>query len=235
MNMVAGSFTRFAVFWTPPPGPLALFGAAWLGWDPATGRPVDHPAIDGIAVAEVTATPRKYGLHGTMKAPFRLAPDTTPDSLCAGLDAVAASWSPVILDAVALGRIGNFLCLRPEGDTAPLDALAAETVRRLDPLRAPLTEAEIARRRRSDLSPEADALMLRWGYPHVMGHFRFHVTLSGPLDDDMAGRVETELGPRLAPLLPRPFPIDALTLMGEDADGWFHAFHRAPLTGGTAP
>ena len=28
------SFGRYAVFVTPPPGPLADFGAAWLGWDP---------------------------------------------------------------------------------------------------------------------------------------------------------------------------------------------------------
>jgi hypothetical protein len=33
------------------------------------------------------------------------------------------------------------------------------------------------------------------------------------------------------PVVPRPFPVDALSLMGEDAQGRFHLIRRQPLGG----
>jgi len=227
------TFMRYAVYWTPPPGPLARFGAAWLGWDPVASAEVDAPEfapeIPGTSLRQITARPRTYGFHATIKAPFRLAPGKTEDGLCAAFHSLARNQPPVRLDALKLARMGRFLCLRPESDSAALNALAAEAVRQLDPFRAPLTGDEIARRRRSRLSPEADALLLRWGYPHVMERFQFHATLTGPLKDAEADAVEAALPPLLEPLLPRPFWIDALTLMGEDASGRFHALCRVPL------
>ncbi|MFX0542243.1 DUF1045 domain-containing protein [Roseovarius sp. S4756] len=231
--MPSGPYLRYAIYWTPAPGPLASFGAHWLGWDPACGSERSHPPAEDLPVAQITARPRKYGLHATIKAPFRLVEDQTFEGLRGALDSFAGQCAPIQLESLGLARLGRFLCLRPEGDTTALTALAAGTVRQLDAFRAPLTEAEIARRRHGRLSPEADALLLRWGYPHVMEQFRFHVTLTGPLDDDMAARTRRVLTPLLDPLLPRPFAIDALTLMGEDADGRFHALHRAPLTNST--
>ena len=57
-------FARYAVYYTPEPGPLADFGAAWLGWDIATGAEVAHPDLPGLPrpVTELTATPRKLRL-----------------------------------------------------------------------------------------------------------------------------------------------------------------------------
>ncbi|MFX0545375.1 DUF1045 domain-containing protein [Roseovarius sp. S1116L3] len=225
--MPSGPYLRYAIYWTPAPGPLAGFGADWLGWDPVTGSERPHIATADLPIAQITARPRKYGLHATLKAPFRLATDRTFDGLRSALDRFAGRCAPVQLEGLSLARLGKFLCLRPEGDSSALTALAADTVQQLDSFRAPLTETEIARRRHAHLSPEADALMLRWGYPHVMARFRFHVTLTGPLDDDMAARTKRALAPLLDPLLPRPFAIDALTLMGENENGWFHALHRA--------
>jgi putative phosphonate metabolism protein len=227
-----GAYARYAIYWTPPPGPLARFGAEWLGWDPASSAEVDVPEFASPNLRQITARPRYYGLHATLKAPFRMATGQTEGGLRDALDRLAKGQPPVCLKALALARMGRFICLRPEGETAMLDALAAEVVRRLDPFRAPSTEAEIARRSRARPAPDADALMLRWGYPHVMERFRFHVTLTGPLKDAETASVEAVLMHLLAPLLTRPFRIDALTLMGEDAQGRFHAIGRAPLTGG---
>ena len=74
-------------------------------------------------------------------------------------------------------------------------------------------------------------MLQRWGYPHVMEEFRFHMTLTGSLPAAELAAVEAVLAPRLALLLPAPFAIDALTLLGEDADGRFHQISRAALTG----
>ena len=227
-------YRRYAIYYAPEPGPLADFGAAWLGWDPARGAPVAHPAIDGLPapVAELTETPRKYGFHGTVKPPFRLAEGTDAAALHAAAQDLCAARAPVRLAGLRLSRLGRFLALTPEGDAGALAALAGTVVRDLDSFRAPLTEAEIARRRPDRLSPAQRDLLDTWGYPYVFEEFRFHLTLTGPLPDDAtAAAVEAALAPVLAPILPRPFTIASLCLFGEDADGRFHLLHRYALSG----
>ncbi|MCP6151516.1 DUF1045 domain-containing protein, partial [Klebsiella pneumoniae] len=63
-----------------------------------------------------------------------------------------------------------------------LEDLAGCAVVDLDPLRAPLTAAEMARRRPEDLSERQRDHLLAYGYPYVLADFRFHMTLTGPLD-----------------------------------------------------
>lgn len=224
-------FTRFAVYYAPEPGALADFAAGWLGWDPVAGARCPYPEIAGLPrpVAEITATPRKYGFHGTLKPPFRLT--GSREALESDLAALAARMAPIELDGLALHRLGGFLALTPEGDLAPLEALAAETVRALDSHRAPAPEAELARRRNAGLSPRQEGYLLQWGYPYVMEEFRFHLTLSGKLPGDEADAVAAALEPVLAPILPRPFRIGELCLFGEDGEGMFHLVHRYALTG----
>lgn len=223
-------FQRYAIY-VMPDGPLADFGAAWLGWDALAGRGVDHPETADLPrpLAEITATPRRYGFHATMKPPFRLAQDTTLAALMHDLAAICDRLDPVTLEGLRLSRLGGFLALTPEGDTTALDALAAEAVTALDRHRTPPPPAELARRRKSGLSPAQEANLTRWGYPYVLGEFRFHITLTGNLPQKRAEAVAQHLAPRLAPLLPRPWRVDSLCLMGEDQDGFFHLIHRYPL------
>ncbi len=227
------NFTRYAIYYTPAPGPLADFGAAWLGWDADAGRSVPHPQVPDLPapVEEITATPRKYGLHATIKPPFRAAPDTSPDEIEAALAGFCAGRGPVVLDGLDLAQLGRFLALRPRGSETALNAMAAEAVRGLDAFRAPLTDPEIARRRAAGLSPAQDALLLRYGYPFVMEEFRFHITLTGKLPKAQARQTAKALAPHLAPLLPAPFTIDGLSLMGEDEAGRFHVISRHAFTG----
>lgn len=222
---------RLAVYWTPPPGPLADALAAWLGWDPARGVPVPHPELPGLPrpVAEITEAPRHYGAHATLGPPLRLAPGRSAEEVAAAVEGLARRLPPCRADGLRLGRMGGFVALRPEGDASALGALAAEVVRALDPLRARPDEAELAKRRAAGLDAQEEALLLRWGYPYVMEAFRFHVTLSGSLPD--AEAVEAALRPALEPLLPRPFVVDALSLMGEGPDGRFRLLSRHPLQG----
>ncbi len=229
-------FRRFGIYYTPQNGAFATFGAHWLGWDIETGKAVAHPEIAGLPrpVADLTATPRKYGLHGTIKPPFRLAEGTTQEGLETAIATLAARLAPVTLEGLTLNRIGSFLALTTKGDQAPLAALAGAVVKGLDTFRAAPSDDELARRRQSRLSPRQEALLTQWGYPYVMEEFRFHITLTGRLAKGEAAQVQTALAPHLAPLLPVPFKVPDLTLVGEDEDGMFHEIQRFALSGSSA-
>ncbi len=226
------TFTRYAIYYAPPAdAEWTQFATSWLGWDMETGAPVAHPAVDGIGVASVTEVPRKYGLHATMKPPFRLRDGQTVEALYEACTTLAARHAPVSLDGLEIARLGRFLALRPVGETRALNALAAACVQELDGFRAPASEAELARRRAANLTPAQDVNLVQWGYPYVLEAFRFHITLSGKLAKPVLAEVEAALVTHLAPKLPAPFRIDDLALMGEAEDGRFHLIHRYALSG----
>ena len=220
------SFTRFAIY-DPGPAPLADFGARWLGWDTRAGQ-----ACAPLAPPAWTEAACRYGFHATIKPPFRLAEGALVSDLTAALRDLAARLSPVHLQGgLVLTDLDGFLALTPRSQPPALTDLAASVVRDLDPFRAPLTEAEIARRRPETLSQTARANLDRWGYPHVMEDFRYHMTLTGPLDGSDAAAARAALTPHLAKLLPDPHPIIELALMAEDQDGFFHDLTRCRLGG----
>ncbi|MEZ5754582.1 MAG: DUF1045 domain-containing protein [Paracoccaceae bacterium] len=227
-------YERYAIYYAPRDGDFARAMAGWLGWDPRAGQaappPPDLPHLPAL-LADLTRTPRRYGFHGTLKAPFRLAPGLTRADIEAAITHLAARCAPPVLPGLALRCIDGFLALCPEGDDTTLNDLAAEVVTRLDPLRAPLTDREIARRHPETLSPRQRDLLATWGYPHVMEDFRFHLTLTDRLSPEMAAGVAAALGPWLAPLLPRPFVIEDLCLFAEDGAQRFHLLSRHALTG----
>lgn len=223
-------FKRYAIYLTLPDGPLAQFGAAWLGWDLAQGRSVTHPSI-GLEVEPLTRRPRKYGLHGTIKPPFALARGTTAQGLADATAALCTTTAPITLQGLRLARLGGFLALVPEGDTDALAQLAGTVVKGLDQFRAPPTTAELARRRTAGLTEAQERNLTDWGYPYVLDCFRFHITLTGPLPPETCAGVEATLAAHIGPLLPQPFTVDRLTLCGEDAQGQFHALHNYGLTG----
>lgn len=223
-------FERYAVFYTPPAGAFAAFGAAWLGWDSAKVGPVAHPEGTGLDLPKLTARPRKYGFHATLKAPFYPTKGTTEETLRAAVAACAGRHGPVDLQALQLETKGGFLSLRPTTEPTPLRQLARAVVQELDPLRAPLTPEDIARRRKSRLTARQDQQMLDWGYPYVFDDFNFHMTLSGPLKGVPDNEVITRAQIALGPVLPKAPLVDALTLMGQDQEGRFHQLLRVHLT-----
>jgi hypothetical protein len=180
-------------------------------------------------VADLTATPRRYGFHATIKPPFRLAAGAAPAELVVACEGLCADLGPVQLDGLQLTDLDGFLALTPAGDTGALDALAARAVADLDAFRAPAPPDEIARRRAAGLTPRQEALLDRWGYPYVMEEFGFHMTLTGRLAPALRGAVAAGLDDWLAPVLPRPFEIGHLALAGEGPDGRFRLVGRWPL------
>lgn len=224
------TFTRYAVYWRPDPGPLADFGAAWLGWDAATGTRPAHPDL-GVDAADLTAAPRKYGLHGTIKPPMYLADGKTPDALFTAFTDLCAALAPVTLQGLQLSRLGGFLALTPRGDQTALATLASRFVRDLDAFRAAPSPAELERRRARNLSARQEQYLSDFGYPYVMDEFRFHVTLTGQMPTDQADAVSALLQPHVAPLIEGPFHVTSMMLLGQDEDGMFHDIHRAELSG----
>ncbi|MDO6591073.1 xylose isomerase [Loktanella sp. D2R18] len=224
-------FERYAIFYTPPPGPFADFCSAWLGWDNRTGRACPHPQIADFDVTALTQTPRKYGIHATLKAPFRLAKGCSPDDLADATGALAATLPAFNLAGLALKHHRGFLALRPRGDVTVLNAFTQAIVETLDPFRAPAPPEELARRRKANLTERQEANLMAWGYPYVDADFHFHLTLSGRIDPGLGADVTDALAPHLLPLVPRPFPINQISLMGEDAAGMFHEIHRYDLSG----
>lgn len=225
------AFTRYAIYFTPAAGPLSDFGAAWLGWDAERGAAVAHPEISDLPapIAEITEAPRRYGLHATIKPPFRLAKGSTEADLVAAFASFCATTAAVALSGVDIAPLGRFLALVPKGDQDAALGLATATVAALDSFRAPLAPAELARRRVAGLTAAQEALLLRWGYPYVMDAFRFHITLTGKQPRSALCATRAVLAQHLTPLLPCPFLIDALSLMGEDDAGYFHLILRHAL------
>ncbi|MCU0829754.1 MAG: DUF1045 domain-containing protein [Tabrizicola sp.] len=221
---------RLAVYYAPRAGAFAAKANSWLGWDPVTGQTLAQPQVPGIGdPAEITVDPRRYGFHGTIRAPFRLAPGLSQDAAAEAVAGLARRLAPVTCDGLRLENLRGFLALTPMGCEAALLELGAAVVEVTNPLRAPLTAEDVARRRPDQLTPRQRHLLEIWGYPHVMEEFRFHLTLTDRLPDPEPAL--TALEAHFAPVLPRPFVIEDLCLFGEDAHGRFHLLHRYALTG----
>ena len=225
--------TRYAVYFAPPPRDFSRLAAGWLGWDPATGQTLPRPTLPGsdADVAAITRDAGRYGFHATLRAPFRPGVGISAARIADTVAALAAGLLPVTCTGLQLENLQGFLALTPIGGRAALRTLAAAIVRATDPLRAPLTAAEIARRRPDRLTARQRQLLNRWGYPFVLQEFGFHMTLTDRLPPDQAAGMLHRLGAHIAPVLPRPFRIDDLCLFGEDAGGRFHLMHRFALAG----
>ena len=224
---------RYAIYAAPARGSaLGKWGAAWLGRDAETGAAVPPPALSGWtaeAVARVTEFPRHYGLHATLKPPFRLAAGETEAGLSEALARFAEGRAPPPPARLRLASLAGFLALVPDDDAAPLCRLADDCVEHLDRFRAPPSAEELARRREARLSAREEAHLERWGYPYVFDTFRFHITLSGSLPEAQRRRLAASLAPLLAPVLAEPLRIPDLALFVSEAGGAFRLVRRFRL------
>ncbi len=142
------------------------------------------PVIKGIsdeAFHQVTAAPRRYGWHATLKAPFSLSPGADVEQVRAALKKIAASSSTFEMPPLRVARLNDFLAIVPQTHSAAADAVAARCVVELQPLAAALSATELQRRRQAQLTPAQDDLLVSWGYPFVLDQFQFHCSLTGSL------------------------------------------------------
>jgi putative phosphonate metabolism protein len=230
----SGGSGRYALYWAPQEGSdLARLGSTWLGLgegSDAAGSPPPIPGFDASRIHLLTAEPRRYGLHATLKPPFALAAGTDLASLRLALSEFAALQASVALPALEVTLLDRFIALTPSAASPGLDALAADCVTRFDRFRAPPAAAELARRRSAGLSPAEEAHLLRWGYPYVLDRFRFHVTLTGPLDPAEAQRLMPPLSRMFQPVTRAPVVVADIALFHEPARcAQFRLLERFPL------
>lgn len=224
-------FNRYGIYMTPKAEPLAGLGASWLGWSLENGSSVPHPSELETTLREITQTPRKYGFHGTIKPPFHLAEHTSYDALFDAAITLCEGLSPVSVKGFQIKQIGHFLALTPCGDLSPLANLAAEVLQGLDQFRAPPSEDELNRRRKTVLTPLQETNLKNWGYPYVLEEFNFHITLTGHIADSEATHLAEVAQAHFGSELDQTIAIQSLVLVGEAGDGRFHALHRLPLLG----
>jgi putative phosphonate metabolism protein len=224
---------RFAIFAAPGSGPadMGTTGATstllreraeqWLGRG-ASGSPVTPGLPEGwtrAAVDAITIDARRYGFHGTLKPPFRIADGQTAEDLDAAVARFAAGTAEVLVPRLRLARLGGFFALVPGAEAPELNALADEVVKGFDDFRAPPTEAELARRDPASLTPRQRELLAAWGYPYVLDEFRFHLTLTDRIPERERPAVERVLSDWFAPVLDTTVPVDALAVFTEAEPG----------------
>ncbi len=214
---------RYALYFTPPASHrLTQLASRWLGRDAFSDRAFEPAAAGGFAADEIarhTESPRRYGFHGTLKAPFALAdPEDHPEFLAALMNFCSAR-DRFPMPRLSVSRLGPFFALTPAEPSDALQAMADDVVREFDHFRAPLSEADIARRSPERLSETERAHLKRWGYPYVFDAFRFHMTLTGPVPETDAARMERLLEDHFAPVLAEPLDFDSLALFIEPKRG----------------
>jgi Protein of unknown function (DUF1045) len=235
---------RFAIYAAPGSGSADAAAALlreraeqWLGRS-AAGEAVTPGVPAGWtreAVDAITVSARRYGFHGTLKAPFHLAPGRTPGELDTALAQFAAAHERVLVPRLRVTRLGGFFALTPgagtvgeselvegtgaETEAAELHALAAAVVIAFDGFRASPTEVELARRDPAPLTPRQRELLAAWGYPYVLDEFRFHLTVTDRIPAARQPAVERTVTDWFAASLGATVPVDALALFTEAEPG----------------
>lgn len=225
---------RYAIYFAPGhDAPLHALGSRWLGRDSIKGTVIEQPVVPGMTanrLHEVTAAPRGYGFHATLKPPFHLKPGHAPEALLEASRALAREHEPYEVNMV-LRQFSDFFALMQGQSKAATRALAAAAVSELDGFRALPGERELDRRRKVGLSGAQEFLLQRWGYPYVMNEFRFHMTLSQRITDDAeADAMRTTLRLHFAEILECPQRIDAIAVFRQGQSGApFVQVERFPL------
>ena len=215
------NYPRYAIYFAPVPGsPWWSFGRYWLGRDPVSDRGIEQPRISGISaerLIELTADPRRYGFHATLKAPFALAPGVAAADLYRAAATFSRAQNAFPLGRLGLQSMGSFLALRPVCMPPQLNALARDCVEHFDALRAAPESGDLARRRAAGLTPRQGSLLARWGYPYVMEEYRFHLTLTCDVPGAEAQMLRAGLLPLLEQLGDEPLPLDAIGVFVQEA------------------
>ncbi len=219
---------RVALYWTSEiSDPLTQAGNAWLGRDAELATEVPQPPIAGLP--EVTAAPRLYGFHATLRPPMRLA--TGWEEFIQAAYAVAEAVPPFDLPRLQVAGMDGFLALRETARSPLLQGLADACVRGTDRHRLRPDAAELARRRTARLSARQDEMLLRWGYPYVLQEWRFHVTLSRRLTDAEMARLMPAAELHLAAALAVKRRVTEIAVFTQLGDQAFRIAKRIALRG----
>ncbi|ASJ70540.1 DUF1045 domain-containing protein [Granulosicoccus antarcticus] len=184
---------RYALYFSPVTNScLAAFGAASLGRSATLARAtnVGSPHPNKARWLALTQPPAHYGFHATLKAPFELRSGTNIEALTQELKQFARELSPIPLEGLAPRQLSGFAALTLPSQPAALRTLAQKVVETFEPYRQPLSDTDIQRRKKQQLTPRQTELLEQYGYPYVDEEFRFHMTLTGPITEQDNDYVE---------------------------------------------
>lgn len=235
-RILADQGPRYAIYFVPAADSrLYRYGSSVLGYDCYAGRPVDFPDQFGAGAVnwkEVTAAPRRYGFHATLKAPFFLSPACTERQLVNALENFTRLGHAVHSFAPTVRLFDGFGAVVPVEATASLDSLAASCTTLFDAYRAPMSPQERARRIALGLSQSQIQNLDRWGSPYVMSDFRFHMTLTGTLPPRRRGAIVAALLDNFRRMRVEPsIAVDGIALVKQDSpNGSFRIIDRCMLS-----
>jgi len=225
---------RYAIYFAPSRTSLLWRTASrWLGRDAAGNARLAQPEVPGYSaqtLVALTQSPRRYGFHATLKPPFRLGEGQSVAALCEALARFAGERVAFALPELEVAPLSGFLALLPKVRSEALHALADDCVTAFDAFRRPLEASELARRRGAGLTARQEALLARFGYPYVLDQFRFHMTLTGPVEGPESAHLQPWLQRHFAVSLREPIQVRDLCLFVQDRpDADFSVFQRSPL------
>lgn len=214
---------RYALYFTPPPSDaLAKIASNWLGRNAFSNEKIRRPhssLMDEASLHRLTLDPRRYGFHATLKAPFRLNSSFQEADLVNALIEFTNKKDAFTVPRLKIHQLGRFFALVPSHKNNELDNFANEVVKFFDPFRADLSEEDIARRRPETLTDKQREYLKDWGYPYVFDEFRFHMTLTGPVEEAQQDKVRRILDDFFAPVLSETVEISNLALFVERESG----------------
>ncbi len=99
---------------------------------------------------------------------------------------LANSLKGFSIGKLELSQIGEFIALTPGSSYwKKLSKFAAKCVIDLDVYRAPLSREDLVRRQFHMLDQREQDLLMTWGYHLVMERFMFHMSLTGPIKNEI--------------------------------------------------
>lgn len=228
--------SRYAIYYKPArDSELGKWGAKWLGRDTFTGEILEQPSVADISpelLQSATQKPRHYGFHATLKPPFALKEGIDETQLLSAFKQFTQQQPVVQGSVLAVSAMAKFLALKPVDAQPQVNQLAANCVALFDGLRRPASAQELAMRRAAGLTPRQDSLLQQWGYPYVMDQFRFHMTLTGAVDQPMQNTLQSFLEVYFATVLQEPLIISGLALAHQtDRQSPFVVLDYQPLAG----
>ena len=108
------NYKRYAIYYVPSENSeLDLFGKCWLGWDPYKGEETTKSDLSKLPsfkkFSSLVLTPKQYGFHGTIKAPFRLKNKYTYNDLENKVREISKQIHSFYFDQLIIKKLGNFI------------------------------------------------------------------------------------------------------------------------------
>lgn len=214
---------RFAIYYAPErTSRLWRKASEWIGRDAAAKtflKPPEFKKIPAEELTRMTASPRRYGFHATIKPPMRLAAGVDLDRLQAVARALSARLPIAQIGNFEVQLLDGFLALVPIKQKPAVTRLAADCVSYFEPLRAPLEVAERQARMNAGLNSTQVQLLDRYGYPYVMNEYRMHLTLTNRLEVSQQAVFKKAAEKWFAKALDEDFTLGAISIYHEPSAG----------------